>query len=118
VNATGRTVPKGVGTGTATPPSGVGAAAAKPLTQGDSIIGADSVPSPNGTTVDVDGTDPDGTDPDGDQADVVETNIEASNGVIHAIDGVLRPPDPCPRRRYALLVAPCGYPRAYYPVPR
>jgi uncharacterized surface protein with fasciclin (FAS1) repeats len=52
----------------------------------NSIVNADSVPTLNGAKVDVDGT-----DLNGDQADIVETNIDASNGVIHVIDGVLQP---------------------------
>ncbi|OYR83302.1 hypothetical protein DJ84_08365, partial [Halorubrum ezzemoulense] len=52
----------------------------------NSIVNADSVPTLNGATVDVDGT----VLNDG-QAEIVETNIEASNGVIHVIDGVLLP---------------------------
>jgi len=164
MNANRRTVLKGVGAGTATLLGGVGAAAAKPPSQGDtivdvavaadgfdvlvaavqeaglvdtlsgnrqltvfaptdeafndagitadnvgdvddefltnvltyhvvpgrrkanSIVNADSVPTLNGAKVDVDGT-----DLNGDQADIVDTNIEASNGFIHVIDGVLQP---------------------------
>ncbi|ELZ48042.1 hypothetical protein C465_10042 [Halorubrum distributum JCM 9100] len=164
MNANRRTVLRGVGAGTATLLGGVGAAAAKPPSQGDtivdvavaadgfdvlvaavqeaglvdtlsgnrqltvfaptdeafdaagitadnvgdvddefltdvltyhvvpgrrkanSIVNADSVPTLNGATVDVDGT----VLNDG-QAEIVETNIEASNGVIHVIDGVLLP---------------------------
>ena len=52
----------------------------------NSIVNADSVPTLNGAKVDVDGT-----DLNGDQADIVDTNIEASNGIIHVIDGVLLP---------------------------
>jgi len=51
-----------------------------------SIVDADSVPTLNGVKIDVDGT-----DLNGDQADIVDTNIEASNGFIHVIDGVLQP---------------------------
>lgn len=51
-----------------------------------SIVDADSVPTLNGAKIDVDGT-----DLNGDQADIVTTNIEASNGFIHVIDGVLQP---------------------------
>ena len=126
MNANRRTVLKAVGAGTATPLGGVGAAAAKPPSRGDtivdvsvaadgfdvlvaavqeaglgdvltyhvvpgrrkanSIVDADSVPTLNGAKVDVDGT-----DLNGDQADIVTTNIEASNGFIHVIDGVLQP---------------------------
>ncbi|EMA71355.1 fasciclin domain-containing protein [Halorubrum distributum] len=164
MNANRRTVLRGVGAGTATLLGGVGAAAAKPPSQGDtivdvavaadgfdvlvaavqevglvdtlsgnrqltvfaptdeafdaagitadnvgdvddefltdvltyhvvpgrrkanSIVNADSVPTLNGATVDVDGT----VLNDG-QAEIVETNLEASNGVIHVIDGVLLP---------------------------
>ena len=52
----------------------------------NSIVNADSVPTLNGAKVDVDGT-----DLNGDQADIVDTDIEASNGVVHVIDGVLLP---------------------------
>jgi uncharacterized surface protein with fasciclin (FAS1) repeats len=164
MNANRRTVLKGVGAGTATLLGGVGAAAAKPPSQGDtivdvavaadgfdvlvaavqeaglvetlsgnrqltvfaptdeafnaagitadnvgdvddefltdvltyhvvpgrrtanSIVDADSVPTLNGAKVAVDGT-----GLNGDQADIVATNIEASNGIIHVIDGVLLP---------------------------
>ena len=51
-----------------------------------SIVDADSVPTLNGAKIDVDGT-----HLNGDQADIVDTNIEASNGFIHVIDGVLQP---------------------------
>ncbi|TKX70001.1 fasciclin domain-containing protein [Halorubrum sp. SP9] len=52
----------------------------------NSIVNASQVPTLNGAKVDVDGT-----DLNGDQADIVDTNIEASNGIIHVIDGVLQP---------------------------
>lgn len=51
-----------------------------------SVVNAPELEILNGDTVSVDGT----TLNDG-QADVVATNIEASNGVIHVIDGVLLP---------------------------
>ncbi|MEZ3163709.1 fasciclin domain-containing protein [Halorubrum sp. RMP-47] len=51
-----------------------------------SIVNADSLPTLNGAKIDVDGT-----DLNSDQADIVDTNIEASNGFIHVIDGVLQP---------------------------
>ena len=51
-----------------------------------SIVDADSVPTLNDAKIDVDGT-----DLNGDQADSIDTNIEASNGFIHVIDGVLQP---------------------------
>ncbi|OYR44267.1 fasciclin domain-containing protein [Halorubrum sp. Eb13] len=52
----------------------------------NSIVNADEVPTLNGAKVDVDGT-----DLNGDQADIVITDIEASNGFVHVIDGVLLP---------------------------
>ena len=52
----------------------------------NSIVNADEVPTLNGAKADVDGT-----DLNGDQADIVDMNIEASNGFIHVIDGVLLP---------------------------
>jgi len=125
MNANRRTVLKGVGAGTATLLGGVGAAAAKPPSQGDTIVDVASaadgfdvlvaavqeaglvdalsgnrqltVFAPTdeafgalGVTADNVG-DVDGTDLNGDQADIAETNIEASNGFIHVIDGVLQP---------------------------
>jgi len=51
-----------------------------------SVVSADQVPTLNGTPVAVDGT-----DLNGDQADIVDTDIEASNGFVHVIDGVLQP---------------------------
>jgi uncharacterized surface protein with fasciclin (FAS1) repeats len=51
-----------------------------------SIVTSDGVPTLNGARVDVDGT-----DLNGDQADIVATDIEASNGIVHVIDGVLLP---------------------------
>jgi uncharacterized surface protein with fasciclin (FAS1) repeats len=51
-----------------------------------SIVNANQVPTLNGAKVDVDGT-----NLNGDQADIVATNIEASNGFVHVIDGVLLP---------------------------
>lgn len=51
-----------------------------------SIVNAPKVEMLNGGTVAVDGT-----DLNGDQADVVATDVEASNGVVHVIDGVLLP---------------------------
>jgi uncharacterized surface protein with fasciclin (FAS1) repeats len=51
-----------------------------------SVVDASQVPTLNGERVAVDGT-----TLNGDQADIVATNVEAENGVIHAIDGVLVP---------------------------
>jgi len=51
-----------------------------------SVVNAPEIEMLNGGTVDVDGT-----VLNGGQADIVDTNIEASNGVIHVIDGVLLP---------------------------
>jgi len=51
-----------------------------------SIVNASQLPTLNGAKIDVDGT-----DLNGDQADIVATNVEASNGFIHVIDGVLLP---------------------------
>lgn len=51
-----------------------------------SIVDASQLPTLNGAKIDVDGT-----DLNGDQADIVATDIEASNGFVHVIDGVLLP---------------------------
>ena len=51
-----------------------------------SVTSSSKLPTLNGAKIDVDGT-----DLNGDRADIVDTNIEASNGLIHAIDGVLLP---------------------------
>lgn len=52
----------------------------------ESVTTSDEVPTLNGALIDVDGT-----DLNGDQVDIVTTNIEASNGIIHATNGVLLP---------------------------
>ena len=52
----------------------------------ESVTTSDELPTLNGAKIDVEGT-----DPDGDQADVVATDLEASNGIVHVIDGVLLP---------------------------
>jgi uncharacterized surface protein with fasciclin (FAS1) repeats len=51
-----------------------------------SVTTSDELPTLNGELIEVDGT-----NLNGDQADIVDTNIEASNGIIHVIDGVLLP---------------------------
>ncbi|MFP8889527.1 fasciclin domain-containing protein [Natrialbaceae archaeon A-CW2] len=52
----------------------------------DSVVNAPRLPTLNGAKIDVDGT----VLNDG-QAEIIATDIEASNGVIHVIDGVLLP---------------------------
>jgi len=54
----------------------------------ESILNADSLPTLNGKEVDVNGT-----ELNGGQANIIaeKADIEASNGVIHPIDGVLLP---------------------------
>lgn len=51
-----------------------------------SVLDADELPTLNGATVDLNGP-----NLNGDQADIVKTDIEASNGYVHVIDGVLLP---------------------------
>ena len=52
----------------------------------ESVTTSSELPTLNGAKIDVDGT-----VLNGDQADIVDTNIEASNGIVHVIDGVLLP---------------------------
>lgn len=52
----------------------------------DPVTTSDEVPTLNGALIDVGST-----DLNRDRADVATTNIEASNGSIHVIDGVLLP---------------------------
>ncbi|AUX08281.1 surface protein containing fasciclin-like repeats [Halalkaliarchaeum desulfuricum] len=52
----------------------------------ESVVNAPRVEMLNGEDVDVDGT-----ELNDEQAEIVGTDIEASNGVIHVIDGVLLP---------------------------
>lgn len=52
-----------------------------------SVVNARKLPTLNGAPIEVDGTELN----DG-QATITDTDIEASNGVIHVIDGVLLPP--------------------------
>jgi uncharacterized surface protein with fasciclin (FAS1) repeats len=52
----------------------------------ESITTSSKLPTLNGAKIDVAGT-----DLNGDQADIVTTDIEASNGFVHVIDGVLLP---------------------------
>jgi uncharacterized surface protein with fasciclin (FAS1) repeats len=52
----------------------------------ESVTTSDELPTLNGALIDVDGT-----DLNGNQADIVDTNIDASNGIIHVINGVLLP---------------------------
>jgi uncharacterized surface protein with fasciclin (FAS1) repeats len=51
-----------------------------------SVVNANQVPTLNGAKIEANGT-----DLNGDQADIVATDIEASNGIVHVIDGVLLP---------------------------
>jgi len=51
-----------------------------------SVTSSSKLPTLNGAKIDVDGT-----ALNGDQADIVATDIEASNGFVHVIDGVLLP---------------------------
>jgi uncharacterized surface protein with fasciclin (FAS1) repeats len=53
----------------------------------ESIVNAPRLPTLNGARVTVDGT-----ELNGGQAGIVATDVEASNGVVHLVDGVLTPP--------------------------
>jgi uncharacterized surface protein with fasciclin (FAS1) repeats len=53
----------------------------------ESIVNAPRLPTLNGAPVTVDGT-----ELNGGQAEIVATDVEASNGVVHLLDGVLTPP--------------------------
>ncbi len=57
-----------------------------------SVVNADQVPTLNGARIDVEGT---SLNPEGDfPADIVTPNLaDASNGIVHEIDGVLNPAD-------------------------
>ncbi|MFW6382597.1 MAG: fasciclin domain-containing protein [Haloferacaceae archaeon] len=52
----------------------------------ESVVGAPRLPTLNGAAIGVEGT----VLNDG-QAEIIDTDVEASNGVIHVIDGVLLP---------------------------
>ena len=52
----------------------------------ESVVNAPQVPTLNGAPIHVDGT-----ELNDDQAKIADTDIEASNGIIHVIDGILLP---------------------------
>lgn len=52
----------------------------------ESVVNASELPTLNSEPIDVDGT-----ELNNGQAEIIDTDIEASNGVIHVIDGVLLP---------------------------
>lgn len=57
-----------------------------------SVVNAPQVEMANGETLAVAGTELNGGSSELGGADIITTNIEASNGVVHVIDGVLLPP--------------------------
>ena len=57
------------------------------------VLAADSLPTLQGGTIGVDGTSLVDADPDLPNPGIIATDINASNGIVHVIDGVLLPVD-------------------------
>lgn len=59
----------------------------------DAVLGSDTLNTVNGATIGVEGTTLVDQDPDNADPSIIQTDIEASNGIAHAIDEVLLPVD-------------------------
>ena len=59
----------------------------------DAVLGSDEIATLQGGTIGVDGTNLVDEDPDVADPGIIATNIPASNGIAHVIDGVLLPAD-------------------------
>ncbi|MEL6464395.1 MAG: fasciclin domain-containing protein [Pseudomonadota bacterium] len=62
----------------------------------DAVLGATTLDTLLGATIGVDGTSLVDNDPDVPDPNIIATNLEASNGIAHVIDGVLLPVDVLP----------------------
>lgn len=61
--------------------------------QASQVLGAEDIDTLQGGTIGVDGTTLEDNDPDLADPNIIDTDIQAENGVVHVIDGVLLPAD-------------------------